>query len=310
MDIKYSLVVPAYNEEAVLDESYKRLKAVMEQLDGGYEMILINDGSQDNTLNILKEIAKKDEHVKVLSFSKNFGHQLAVTAGLDNTSGDAVIIIDADLQDPPSAILEMVELWKEGHEVVYGQRLKREGETFFKKITAHMFYKVLRSMSGQDIPMDTGDFRVIDRKVRDAMCAMPEHNRFLRGMVSWVGFDQIAYQYVREERFAGETKYTLAKMLKLAGDGITGFSDKPLKMAIAVGAGLGILSCVYLLVLLIMALCGSIVQFSVWALAIMLLVCSLFFVTLGILGLYIGRIYNEVQNRPLYLLQEKIGFDK
>ena len=310
MDIKYSLVVPAYNEEAVLDESYKRLKAVMEQLDGGYEMIFINDGSKDNTLNILKEMANKDEHVKVLSFSKNFGHQIAVTAGLDNTSGDAVIIIDADLQDPPSVILEMVKLWKEGHDVVYGQRLKREGETFFKKFTAHMFYKVLRYMSGQDIPMDTGDFRLIDRKVRDAMCAMPEHNRFLRGMVSWIGFNQIACQYDRKERFAGETKYSLKKMLKLATDGITGFSDKPLKITTAFGAGLGFLSCVYLLVLIIMALCGSFVQFSVWALAIILLVSSLFFIALGILGLYIGRIYNEVQNRPLYLLQEKIGFDK
>jgi len=310
MDIKYSLVVPAYNEEAVLDESYKRLKEVMEQLDGNYEMIFVNDGSKDNTLEILKKISSKDEHVKVLSFSKNFGHQLAVTAGLDNTSGDAVIIIDADLQDPPSVILEMVKLWKEGYDVVYGQRLKRKGETAFKKLTAHVFYRLLRSMSGQDIPVDTGDFRLIDRKVRDAMCAMPEHNRFLRGMVSWVGYNQVACQYVREERFAGETKYTLKKMLKLAGDGITGFSYKPMKISIALGTGLGILSCIYLLVLIIMALCGAFVQFSVWALAIMLLVSALVFAVLGIMGLYIGRIYVEVQNRPLYLLQEKIGFDK
>lgn len=310
MGIKYSLVVPAYNEEAVLNESYKRLKEVMEQLDGSYEMIFINDGSKDNTLNILRDIAQNDIDVKVLSFSKNFGHQLAVTAGLDHTSGDAVIIIDADLQDPPSVILDMVKLWKKGHDVVYGQRLKRKGETAFKKLTAHMFYRTLRYMSGQDIPVDTGDFRLIDRKVRDAMCAMPEHNRFLRGMVSWVGYNQVACQYVREERFAGETKYTLKKMLKLAGDGITGFSDKPMKISIGLGVGIGILSFIYLLVLIIMAICGVAVQFSVWALAIMLLVSALIFVTIGIMGLYIGRIYVEVQNRPLYLLQEKIGFDK
>lgn len=310
MGVKYSLVVPAYNEEAVLNESYKRLKEVMEQLDGSYEMIFINDGSKDNTLNILKDIAQNDSDVKVLSFSKNFGHQLAVTAGLDHTSGDAVIIIDADLQDPPRVILDMVKLWKEGHDVVYGQRLKRKGETAFKKLTAHMFYRTLRYMSGQDIPVDTGDFRLIDRKVRDAMCAMPEHNRFLRGMVSWVGYNQVACQYVREERFAGETKYTLKKMLKLAGDGITGFSDKPMKISIGLGVGIGALSFIYLLVLIIMAICGVAVQFSVWALAIMLLVSALIFVTIGIMGLYIGRIYVEVQNRPLYLLQEKIGFDK
>lgn len=310
MDIKYSLVVPAYNEEAVLDESYKRLKDIMEQLKAEYEMIFVNDGSKDNTLNILKELAKKDPHVKVLSFSKNFGHQLAVTAGLEHTSGDAVIIIDADLQDPPSVILDMVKLWEEGHDVVYGQRLKRKGETAFKKLTAHVFYRTLRYMSGQDIPVDTGDFRLIDRKVRDAMCAMPEHNRFLRGMVSWVGFNQVPCKYVRDERFAGETKYTLKKMLKLAGDGITGFSDKPMKIPMAFGAGLGFLSCVYLLVLIIMAICGAAPNFSVWALAIMLLVSSIILVSMGILGLYIGRIYVEAQGRPLYLLQEKIGFDK
>lgn len=310
MDIKYSLVVPAYNEEAVLDESYKRLKDIMEQLGGEYEMIFVNDGSKDNTLNILKGLAYQDTHVKVLSFSKNFGHQLAVTAGLEHTSGDAVIIIDADLQDPPSVILEMVKLWEEGHDVVYGQRLKRKGETAFKKLTAHVFYRTLRYMSGQDIPVDTGDFRLIDRKVRDAMCAMPEHNRFLRGMVSWVGFNQVPCKYVRDERFAGETKYTLKKMLKLAGDGITGFSDKPMKIPMAFGVGLGFLSCVYLLVLIIMAICGAAPSFSVWALAIMLLISSIILVSMGILGLYIGRIYVEAQGRPLYLLQEKIGFDK
>ena len=310
MDIKYSLVVPAYNEQAVLNESYKRLKDVMEQLDGSYEMIFINDGSKDTTLKILKEFAIKDEHVKVLSFSKNFGHQTAVSAGLEYASGDAIIIIDADLQDPPKIILEMVQLWKDGHDVVYGQRTKRNGERAFKKFTAHVFYRTLRYLSGQDIPVDTGDFRLIDRKVRDAMCAMPEHNRFLRGMVSWVGYNQIACKYVREERFAGATKYSLKKMLKLAGDGITGFSDKPLKLSIALGAGLGFLSCVYLLVLIIMAISGSFVQFSVWALAIMLLVSSLIFIVMGIIGIYIGRIYVEAQNRPLYLLQEKIGFNK
>lgn len=216
---KVSLVIPMYYEEEVVEECYKRVIDVLTSLkDYEYEIVFINDGSRDKTLEILEKIAKEDKNVKVISFSRNFGHQCAVTAGLKYTTGDAVVIIDADLQDPPELIPDMLKLWEDGNEVIYAKRKKREGESTFKLLTAKMFYKTLNALSDVEIPKDTGDFRLVDKKVVDAINSMPEHNKFLRGLFSWVGFKQIPFEYERKERFAGKTKYPLKKMLKLAGD--------------------------------------------------------------------------------------------
>lgn len=228
---KVSVVIPMYYEEEVANECYQRMKTVLTSISNyEYEIIFINDGSKDRTLEILEEIAKEDPNVKVLSFSRNFGHQCAVTAGIKHVSGDAIVIIDADLQDPPELIPEMLELWEQGYEVIYGKRKLREGESKFKLLTAKMFYQTLNALSDVDIPKDTGDFRLVDRKVVDVINELPEHNKFLRGLFSWVGFKQTPFEYERKERFAGETKYPLKKMLKLASDGIISFSTKPLKM--------------------------------------------------------------------------------
>lgn len=307
--IKYSVIIPMYNEEEVILESYRRLDNVMRPLEEEYELIFVNDGSRDRTMEIMLDVAKKDPHVKIVDFARNFGHQTAVTAGMKYSSGDAVVIIDADLQDPPELIPGMIEKWKEGYEVVYGKRLKREGETKFKLVTAKAFYKLINSLSGNMIPMDTGDFRLIDRAVVDAMNSMPEHNRFLRGMGSWVGFRQYAYEYKRDERWAGTTKYPLKKMIKLAKDGIISFSSKPLEL-------LSVLGCVsigvcflWLLVLIILAICG--VFFRQWQLivAFMGIFAGIILIGMGILGEYIGRIYDEAKGRPLYTVLRTVNFE-
>lgn len=228
---KVSVVIPMYYEEEVANECYQRMKSVLTAIPNyEYEIVFINDGSKDKTLEILEEIAKEDKNVKVLSFSRNFGHQCAVTAGIKHVSGDAIVIIDADLQDPPELIPEMLKLWEQGYEVIYGKRKLREGESKFKLLTAKMFYQTLNALSDVDIPKDTGDFRLVDKKVVNVINELPEHNKFLRGLFSWVGFKQTPFEYERKERFAGETKYPLKKMLKLASDGIISFSTKPLKM--------------------------------------------------------------------------------
>lgn len=303
--VKYSIVIPVYNEELVVKETYKRLKNVMDQTDGAYELLFVNDGSRDRTLDILKEIALKDVTVKYLGFSRNFGHQIAVTAGMDYAQGDAIVIIDADLQDPPELILDMIRKWQEGFDVVYAKRTKRKGETFFKKQTARLFYRVLRASTDIDIPLDTGDFRLIDRRVCDQLSSMKERNRFVRGLVSWVGFKQTAIEYERDERFAGETKYPLKKMLKFSMDGITSFSYKPLKIASLLGMLLSIFSIGWILVVLYLKLFTD-STITGWSSLIM---TTLFFngiilMMLGIIGEYIGRIYDEVKNRPLYIVQE------
>ena len=240
---KVSVVIPMYYEEEVAQECYDRMVTILKKLENyEYEIIFVNDGSKDKTLEILEEIASKDENVKVISFSRNFGHQAAVTAGIKEVTGDAVVIIDADLQDPPELIPDMLKYWEEGNEVIYGKRKTRKGESAFKLLTAKMFYKTLNALSDVEIPKDTGDFRLVDRKVIDVVNSMPEHNKFLRGLFSWVGFKQMPYEYERQERFAGKTKYPLKKMLKLASDGIIGFSTKPLKLV----GGLGIITIIIL----------------------------------------------------------------
>ncbi|MBQ2695955.1 MAG: glycosyltransferase family 2 protein [Clostridia bacterium] len=309
MSIRYSVVIPVYNEEPVVKESYKRLKAVMEQTKETYELIFVNDGSRDGTEAIISELCEIDTHVKLVSFSRNFGHQTAITAGMDLSSGQAVVVIDADLQDPPEVILDMIEKWKEGFDVVYGQRIKRKGETFFKKLTAKFFYRTLKSLTDVEIPVDTGDFRLIDRKVCDVLSSLTEKNRYVRGLVSWVGFRQTAVYFERQERFAGETKYPFKKMVKFAVDGITTFSYKPLKIATYLGFFLSFLSFLYLLVVIWLKL------FTDWTVSgwASILSVSLFFngivlIMLGIIGEYIGRIYDESKNRPLYVIAEKKGF--
>ncbi len=307
--IKYSVIIPMYNEEEVILESYRRLDNVMRPLGEEYELIFVNDGSRDRTMEIMLDVAKKDPHVKIVDFARNFGHQTAVTAGMKYSSGDAVVIIDADLQDPPELIPGMIEKWKEGYEVVYGKRLKREGETKFKLVTAKAFYKLINSLSGNMIPMDTGDFRLIDRAVVDAMNSMPEHNRFLRGMGSWVGFRQYAYEYKRDERWAGTTKYPLKKMIKLAKDGIISFSSKPLELLSVLGcASIGVCF-LWLLVLIILAICG--VFFRQWQLivAFMGIFAGIILIGMGILGEYIGRIYDEAKGRPLYTVLRTVNFE-
>ena len=309
-----SVVIPMYYEEEVAKECYEKVSNVLKNLEEkyDYEIIFVNDGSKDKTLEILENIAKDDKKAKIISFSRNFGHQAAVTAGLKEVSGDAIVIIDADLQDPPELIPQMLELWEQGNEVIYGKRKTRKGESAFKLLTAKMFYKTLNALSDVEIPKDTGDFRLVDRKVVDVINSLPEHNKFLRGLFSWVGFKQEAYEYERQERYAGKTKYPLKKMLKLASDGIISFSTKPLKL---VGA-LGIVSIVISIVLLIYALISYIFKLNQlsagWT---SIIVAVTFFAGVQLLSLwiiseYIGRIYDESKGRPQYIVDKKINFDK
>lgn len=306
--VKYSVVIPVYNEALVIRETYKRLKRVMEQTDGVYELLFVNDGSKDETLDMLKELAVRDDTVKYLDFSRNFGHQIAITAGMDYASGEAIVIIDADLQDPPELILEMIEKWKEGYDVVYAKRTKRKGETFFKKATAYAFYRLLQAATEIDIPLDTGDFRLIDRKVRDELVGMRERSRFVRGLVSWVGFKQTAIEYERDERFAGETKYPLKKMIRFSLDGITSFSYKPLKLASLLGFLLSFVSVVWMIAVLYLKLFTH-STVTGWSSLVMtvLFFNGVVLIMLGVIGEYIGRIYDEVKHRPLYILKESWG---
>ena len=309
---KVSVVIPMYYEEEVANECYNRMKKVLDELEKyDYELIFVNDGSKDKTLNILEEIAKKDEKAKVISFSRNFGHQAAVTAGLKFVTGDAIVIIDADLQDPPELIPEMLKLWEDGNEVIYGKRKTREGESHFKLFTAKMFYKTLNALSDVEIPKDTGDFRLVDRKVIDTINQLPEHNKFLRGLFSWVGYKQTAFEYERKERFAGKTKYPLKKMLKLASDGIISFSTKPLKL---VGI-LGMLSILISFIVLIYSIVSYIFKLNTltagWT---SIMVAITFFAGVQLLSIwviseYIGRIYDETKQRPQYIIDKKINID-
>ena len=303
-----SLVIPVFNEQEVLKDSFVRMDAAMQKTGYDYEIIYVNDGSRDHTLDQLRELASAHPQVKVLSFSRNFGHQLAVTCGMDAAKGDALIIIDVDLQDPPELIPQMVKMWEDGADIVYGKRLKRKGETLFKKLTAAMYYRLLSWMSAYPIPLDTGDFRLIGRNVADLFLQMREHNRFLRGMSAWMGFHAVPIEYERQERFAGKTKYTLKKMLRLASDGITGFSDKPLTLPMQFGIGLCALAGLGLLALIIVAIVHGVAGW-LWAADGILLVQGLTLFFMGLQGMYLGRMYDELKGRPLYIVSEKYNLD-
>lgn len=310
MKVKYSVIVPIYNEEEVIVTSYTELKRVMDLSKNTYELIFVDDGSKDSSANILADICKKDKNVRLISFSRNFGHQPAITAGMDYACGDAVIIIDADLQDPPEVILQMIDKWNEGYHVVYGKRIKREGETYFKNVTAKLYYRLLNKMTNVDIPVDTGDFRLIDRKICDTMKGLHEKNRYVRGLVSWVGYNQTFVEYTRQERFAGETKYPLKKMLKFALDGITAFSYKPLKLAANIGFIISLGSFIHLMYVLYQGLFSE-NTVTGWASTISVILFSqgIVLMMLGLMGEYVGRIFEEVKNRPIYLVKESLGYD-
>ncbi len=306
----FSLVIPVWNEEAVLPVLYDRLVEVMGKTGASWEVIFVNDGSRDRTLPFLLELNRRDPRVKALNFSRNFGHQVAITAGFDYADGDAVIVMDADMQDPPEVVLRLIEEWRAGYDVVYAVRTKRVGESWFKLWTASLFYRTIRSIADIDIPLDAGDFRLMDRRVVLAMRQLREKNRFMRGLSSWVGYKQIAVEYERAARFAGETKYPLRKMLKLAVNAITSFSHVPLQLATYTGFVLAGISLVAIIVTVIMRLSGSSAFLGqATTLVSVLFLGGIQLIFLGIIGEYLGRIYDEVKNRPLYIVADEYGFD-
>ncbi|MCL1863086.1 MAG: glycosyltransferase family 2 protein [Defluviitaleaceae bacterium] len=305
----YSVVVPVFNEEEVVVETYKRLTAVMQSMAEPYEIIFINDGSRDRSAEIIAGFCNSDKSIRLISFSRNFGHMAAISAGMEYASGDAIFIIDADLQDPPEIFPQMAQKWREGYHVVYGQRKKREGETLFKKASAKIFYRFIRRMTDVEMPVDTGEFRLIDKKVNEAVKKLPEKSRYIRGLVSWVGFKQTAIMYVRNERFAGQTKYPLRKMVAFAMDAVTAFSYKPLKAATTLGFLISIASFIYIAVILFQSTFTD-TTVDGWAstMGVILFTQGITMMILGLMGEYIGRIYEELKNRPAYIVQETVGF--
>ena len=302
---RYSIVAPVFNEEETLPEFYRRTAAVMEKLDGACELVLVFDGSRDRSPDIGREMRAQDPRVKIVNFSRNFGHQIAITAGVDYAQGDAVIIIDSDLQDPPEVIFELVAKWKEGFQLVYAQREQRKGETFFKLFTASVFYRLIRRLSSINIPQDTGDFRLMDRQVAFAMRQLREHNPFVRGLSVWVGFKQTGVKYVRQERYAGQTQYPFGKMLKFATDAITGFSYVPLQLATTVGFWISGIALLAIPVVVTLRLSGNNAFYGeATSLISVLFLGGVQLIFLGIIGEYLGRIYDEVKNRPLYITTE------
>lgn len=304
MEKLLSLVVPAFNEEEAMEQSFERTYRAMSSIGYPFEIIYIDDGSRDRTWEIISRLAREHEEVKALRFSRNFGHQLAVTAGMDEAKGDAVIIMDADLQDPPEVIADMVKAWEQGADIAYGKRMHRKGETAAKKFTAWCYYRLLNFMSAYPIPLDTGDFRLLDKAVADEFKVLREHNRFLRGMSAWLGYNAVPVEYVREERCAGKTKYTLKKMLRLAADGIFGFSSRPLTL---IGwAGLAVL-CIALLGLIATIACSAVtgVPGWLWAVCALVLLDGVMLCAMGVQGAYTQRIYDEVKGRPLYIIKER-----
>ena len=312
MQPKYSFIVPLYNEEDTLHEMYRRVRAVADRMDGTVELILVNDGSRDRSLQIIQKLHRQDPSVCYLSFARNFGHQIAVTAGLHFARGEAVVILDADLQDPPELIPDMVEQWRQGYQVVYARRIKRHRESWFKRLTAYIFYRLLNSVAEINIPTDTGDFCLMDRQVVDLLNAMPEQNRYIRGLRSWIGFRQIAIPFERDHRFAGDVKYTFYKSFGLAINSLISFSKVPLRISTYLGllaAAFAIFMSVLVLYWRLTATNSPLTGFATIAIAVFFL-ASVQLICIGILGEYVGRIYEEVKARPLYTLAEVGGFSK
>ncbi|MEH1815023.1 MAG: glycosyltransferase family 2 protein [Nostoc sp.] len=309
---KYSFIVPIYNEEETIPELYRRLSAVMNRMDGLVELILINDGSRDRSLQLLRDLHQKDPRICYLSFARNFGHQIAVTAGLNFVRGQVIVILDADLQDPPELIPDMVEKWRQGYQVVYAQRTQRQKEGWFKRFTAYFFYRILKKLADVEIPTDTGDFCLMDRQIVDILNSMPERTRYIRGLRSWVGFRQTAIQFERNPRFAGEVKYTFSKSLVLAINGLVSFSIVPLRLSTYLGLVAAVAAIFMALLVLYWRLFvphSPLTGFTIILMAIFFL-GSVQLVSVGILGEYIGRIYEEVKARPLYTLAEVGGFER
>jgi dolichol-phosphate mannosyltransferase len=310
-NIAYSIIAPIFNEIGNIPELYRRVKETMDKTGENWELLMVDDGSTDGSTDEIRKLAKLDEHVKPVIFARNFGHQIAVTAGLDYSHGQAVVIIDSDLQDPPEIILELISKWKEGYEVVFAQRSEREGETWFKLFTASLFYRLIYRITDVNIPMDTGDFRLMDRKVVDVMVQMRERHRFLRGMSSWVGFKQTGVYYKRSSRFSGVTKYPFKKMLKFASDAITSFSYFPLQVAMYLGfisAGISIIAIPIVIILRMVGLHAFTGQAT--TLIAVLFLGGVQLISLGILGEYMGRLYDEAKGRPLYIVREAPSKDK
>lgn len=308
-----SIVAPVYNEEVVLPELYRRVKAVMDATEDSWELVLVNDGSRDRSADVIASLHELDERVRGVSFSRNFGFQIAATAGLDFAQGDAVILTDADLQDPPEVYPRMIAKWREGYDVVYGVRASREGETWFKLFTAKLFYRLIYRITSIDIPLDTGDFRLMDQRVVHAIRRMRERNRFLRGMVPWVGYRQTGVEYEREARFAGESKFSsVRQMLPFAVDAITSFSYFPLRLATFFGFAVAIISALLILIVVLIRLFGPEAPLlgQATTLTAVLFLGGVQLIFLGILGEYLGRIYDEVKARPLYLVDQQWGFDQ
>lgn len=303
--LEFSIIVPVYNEKDCIQELYRRVSDTMNSTEKTWELIMVDDGSRDGSTDQIRELGLQDKKVKPIIFARNFGHQIAVTAGLDYSQGKAVVVIDADLQDPPEIILELIARWREGYQVVYAVRGEREGESWFKTFTASFFYRLIHKITDVNIPLDTGDFRLMDRKVVDVLNSMHEKHRFLRGMSAWVGFKSIGVTYKRAARFAGETKYPFKKMLILALNAITGFSYFPLQLATYVGFIAAVISIISIPVVIIMRIAGSQAFFGqASTLLAVLFLGGVQLICLGILGEYIGRIYDEVKGRPLYIVSE------
>jgi dolichol-phosphate mannosyltransferase len=308
--VNLSVVIPVYNEEENIPELYRRLNDVLHKLGKTFEIIFVDDGSEDRSYDMLRSLHEDDEAVKLVRFSRNFGHQVAITAGIDYASGDAIVIMDADLQDPPEIIPKLIEKWEDNYDVIYAVRESREGEGRFKRMTASLFYRILKRLANIDVPMDAGDYRLISRKVASSLKSLREKHRYVRGLTSWVGFHQTGVSYKRPERHAGEAKYTIRRMLNFALDGITSFSFVPLQIATVLGFVVAVCCIVYGLYVVYLALFSDSTVRG-WALAMVaiLFLGSVQLIAIGIIGEYLGRIYDEVKQRPLYVVSETIGFD-
>jgi len=311
MPIRYSLVVPVFNEEAVLPVLLRRLDLLLARLNGPAEAIFVDDGSSDSSPVVLQALATRDRRFRYIGLSRNFGHQVAITAGMDAARGEAIIVMDADLQDPPEVVEELIAKWEEGNDVVYARRLSRAGESRFKRATAHLFYRLLGRMSSVGIPADVGDFRLIDHRVLEALRQMPEQDRFVRGMIAWLGFRQAEVAFHRVERAAGETKYSLFKMVRLAMSAALGFSDVPLRLAIWCGLTVSGLAMLYGGWVLVLWMSNDSHLVAGWSSTIVIisLLCGMNMLLTGFVGLYVGRIHTEVKRRPLYVVQKRTGFD-